>query len=350
MRWVLSIFLALVAYLCLWPVPIDPQAWQPSEDPGFTGPYVENTALAALERHGEDVGHGPEDVAIDRQGRVTVGFIDGRIVRFDSDGPPETLAHTGGRPMGLAYAPNGDLIIADGSQGLLAMNANNQLRVLSTQADGLPFRFTDDVDVAPDGTMYFTDASSKHGPETHGLADAIEHGPLGRLLRYEPDTGQTEVLMAGLHFANGVAVGPGEAYVLVNETMNYRVHRYWLKGPKAGTSEIFIDRLPGFPDGISSNGRGIYWLAIFAPRNDLLDKTAQWPFLRTVMYRLPDFLTPKAEPHAIVLGLNAQGEVVHNLQDASAEAYAPVTSVEEADGWLYLGSLTAAGYARIRVP
>ena len=41
----------------------------------------------------------------------------------------------------------------------------------------------------------------------------------------------------------------------------YRIQKYWLKGPKAGTSEIIMDNLPGFPDNISSNGKGIYWVA-----------------------------------------------------------------------------------------
>lgn len=350
MRWILVLLLLLLGYLFFWPVPVDPQAWTPSEDPGFTGPYTVNNRLAAVERYGQAAGQGPEDVAIDAQGRAVVGFIDGRIVRFGADGKPEELVNTGGRPLGLDFAPSGELIIADGSKGLLALDAKNKLRVLSTEADGLPFMFTDDVDVAADGTIYFSDASSKHGPRTHGMADAIEHGAHGRLLRHEPATGKTDVLMDGLHFANGVAVGPGEAYVLVNETFTYAVHRYWLKGPKAGTAEIFIDSLPGFPDGISSNGRGTYWLAIFAPRNPLLDASAGLPILRSVMYRLPDFLKPGTVKHAIALGLNGDGEIIHNLQDDGEGAYAPVTSVEEAGGWLYLGSLTAGGYARIKAP
>ncbi len=350
MRWIIGLLVVLIGYLCFWPIAVDPQAWEPSPDPGLVGPYAVNDALAAVKRHGQGAGQGPEDVAIDSRGRVTVGFIDGRIVRFGLKGEVEELANTGGRPLGLDFAPNGDLIIADGYKGLLALNANNQLRVLTTEADGLPFAFTDDVDVADDGSIYFSDASSKHGPATHGMADAIEHGAYGRLLRYEPSTGKTEVLMDGLYFANGVAVGPNERYVLVNETMSYRVQRYWLKGPRAGSAEIFIEGLPGFPDGISSNGRGNFWLAIFAPRNPLLDKTAGLPFLRAMMERLPAFMKPTTVPHAIVLGLNESGEVIHNLQDASESAYAPVTSVEEAAGWLYLGSLTASGYGRIKVP
>lgn len=351
MRWLIILLLVLVVgYLSLWPVPVDPQRWTPTDDPGLTGPYAVNNALAAVERYGQDAGNGPEDVAIDGQGRVFVGFIDGRILRFDPDGSTTDLVNTGGRPLGLDFAPNGDLIIADGAKGLLALNADDELSVLSTEAEGLPFGFTDDVDVAPDGTIYFSDGSSKFGPETHGMHDALEHGGHGRLLRYEPATGKTEVLMEGLQFANGVAVGPDEAYVLINETLTYRVHRLWLTGAAAGTAEILVDALPGFPDGISSNGQGTYWIAIFSPRIATLDKTAGMPFLRKVSMRLPDFLKPKTAHHGMVLGINEDGEVLHNLQDPSADGYAPITSVEEAGGWLYLGSLTAPGYARIKAP
>jgi sugar lactone lactonase YvrE len=38
------------------------------------------------------------------------------------------------------------------------------IEVLATEADGVPFGFTNDVDIAPDGTIYFTDASSASAP------------------------------------------------------------------------------------------------------------------------------------------------------------------------------------------
>ena len=60
-------------------------------------------------------------------------------------------------------------------------------------ADGVPFRFTDDVDVASDGTVYFTDASSKFGPAMHARDDIIEHGGHGRFLRYDPANDTTTV-------------------------------------------------------------------------------------------------------------------------------------------------------------
>ena len=78
----------------------------------------------------------------------------------------ETLADTGGRPLGLAWAPDGSLVIADAAKGLLAMRQDGSLRTLSTAADGQALGFADDVDVAADGTIYFSDASTRNSAIT----------------------------------------------------------------------------------------------------------------------------------------------------------------------------------------
>src|SRR3546814_9173665 len=88
-----------------------------------------------------------------------------------------------------------------------------------------------------DPYLYFTDASARFGIDQL-MVDVLEHGDTGRLLRYDPATGQTKKLMQGLHFANGVAVGPGASYLLVSETNEYRIWRYCMKGGRAGQQEI----------------------------------------------------------------------------------------------------------------
>jgi hypothetical protein len=96
--------LALFAYLLFWPVPIAPVAWTPPPAPDYTGPYAPNDSLAKVELLGADVGEGPETVTPDAQGRMTVGYKDGRIERYAADGRShETLVNTGGRPEGHTY-------------------------------------------------------------------------------------------------------------------------------------------------------------------------------------------------------------------------------------------------------
>ena len=335
-----------LAYLLAWPTGMDPVAWTPPKAPELAGVYAANDKLKGIQRFVEGVGRGPEAVFVDDDRNVYTGYADGRVMTFSPNGAVLHAFNTGGRPLGLTLAHDGGLVIADARKGLLHYRA--ELTELATAADGVPFGFTDDVDRAESSdTVYFTDASHKWGYGKH-MADLIEHGANGRLLEYDFVTKQTRVLMTGLRFANGVAVGPNDEYVLVNETGEYRVHRYWLKGEKAGSHEVFIDNLPGFPDNLSYNNRGLFWLAIFAPRDAMLDSLLPGKlYLRTVLSKLPAFLQPRPKRHAFVLGLDTNGKVVANLQYAGSDAYAPITSVREHGPFLYFGSLTHPAIGRL---
>lgn len=336
-----------VVYLLAWPVPIDPVAWTPPPAPALEGPYAVNDKLKAAERLAEGQGQGPEALALDAEGHVYTGYVDGRVMRFDGDGQNgQVLANTGGRPLGLKFAPDGRLIVADAAKGLVAV-ADGKVQALATEADGKPFGFTDDLDITRDGVVYFTDASWKFGFH-QVMEDFLEHGANGRLLRHDLKTGKTEVVARDLHFPNGVAIGPDEAYVLFNETQNYRVLRYWLKGDKAGTVEPFIENLPGLPDNITFDAAGHrFWVALYAPRTRDLDDLLPKPFLRKVVYRLPRSVQPAPVMQGFVIALSPEGQIVANLQDATSGAYAPITSAIAHGEWLYLGSLLAPSFARL---
>ncbi len=343
---------AILAWLLFWPVPIEPVAWRAPAAPRLEGPYAPNDALARIEWLGRGQVNGPESTAIDAGGRVYTGTADGLIRRLDpTSGAFETVARTGGRPLGLAFGPDGTLYVCDAVKGLLSLAPGaSEPRVLATGHGGVPFRLADDVDVGADGTVYFSDASWRF--DVHQTReDVMEHGGKGRLLAWRPSTGATELLLSGLQFANGVAVAADGASVLVNETGAYRITRYWLSGPRKGRSEAFFDNLPGLPDNLTlSRSRGVFWVALFSPRVKALDDLAPYPFLRQVVFRLPMWLQPQPARHAFVLGIDEQGRVVANLQHAAADAYAPVTSVREHGGWLWLGSLTRDALGRVRAP
>lgn len=340
MKILAAVLVALLAYLASWPVPIEPVAWDAPDAPALESMYARNDRLAAIERLATGVGTGPEDIAVDAAGYIYAGYEDGRVMRFAPDGSdPALLADTGGRPLGLEFAPDGRLIVCDGHKGLLRISMDGAIEVLATAADGIPFGFANDLDIAADGTIYFSDASDKYGPAMQARDDVLEHGGRGRLLSFDPATGETTVLLDGLQFANGVALAPDGDSVLVAQTGSYDVLRYWLNGERAGMHEVFIENLPGIPDGISSNGRDTYWLALFTTRNRVLDALAGWPRLRKAAYRMPQFLQPQPARHAFVLGLSLDGGIVHNLQHPGRGSFSPITSATEAHGKLYLGSL-----------
>ena len=350
LTWLIIGFAIAVGYFVLWPVPIDPIAWDAPKAPRLEGVYRVNDALSGMQLIATPNAQGPEDVAIDDLGRIYVGVDSGQILRYDADGRhPQVFASTGGRPLGLHFDANGNLIVADSERGLLSISSAGEVSILCTEVDGQRLVFTDDVDIGPDGIMYFTDASSRFTRSQYRL-DLMEGRPHGRLFAYDPNSGVARTLVDDLYFANGVAVAQDGAFVLVNETSRYRVKRHWLKGDRAGQTELFIDNLPGFPDGISRGENGIFWLAFAAPRDELFDSISAKPFIRKMVQRLPMWLQPKPKRHPFILGLSDTGQVLHNLQDASGATFSMTTSVQEHDDWLYVGSLVEKAWGRYPVP
>jgi sugar lactone lactonase YvrE len=152
-------FVLLLLYLLFWPVPINPDSWTPPDLPPLTGVYQKNNRLAVVEKLGIGAGIGPEDIAFDSQGYIYSGVADGNIFRFRPDGTqPEIFVNTGGRPLGLAFDARGFLIVADAFKGLLAVAPDGSIQVLANQVDGERINFVGGIDVASDGTIYFSEA------------------------------------------------------------------------------------------------------------------------------------------------------------------------------------------------
>ena len=347
------IIAVIVLYFIAWPVPIDPVAWEAPPNPGYTGPFAPNTRLKGIEVFPIGDNKGPEDIALDSEGRIYAATHDGWIVRLQPDGSnPENWVQTGGRPLGIDFDNSGNLIVADAFVGLLSISPEGDLKTLATEADGIPILYADDVDVAADGKIYFSDASTKFGAKAVGdtmaasVLEGMEHKGTGRLLVYDSGTGKTSTLVDGLCFPNGVAMGHDQTYVLVNETWNYRVLRYWLSGPKKGQTEPLIENLPAFPDNISTGDMGRYWIALVAPRVELVDNLAGKPFMRKVIQRMPAFLQPKALPFGHIIAVDGYGNVLEDLQDPEG-AYPINTSVTEAKDYLYIGSLVTPVLGRL---
>jgi len=342
-RILLALLLFSFAYLLFFPVKIEPAAWQPPENKGYTGKFEQNEVLAATDIRFEETCKECESVYVDEAGNVYGSSVTGDIWLYEQGrGEGRILANTDGRPLGLQKDTLGNLLVVDSHKGLISITPNGTITTLSTSSDDkVKLGFADDLEIAEDGVVYFSDASWKFAVEGYKL-DLLEHRPNGRLLSYDPATKETKTLLSDLYFANGIAVSHEQDFVLVNETGKYRVTRYWLKGEKAGTSDVLIDNLPGFPDGISQGEDGIFWVAIISPRDATLDATLPHPFVRKIIARLPEFLKPKPKNYACVLGINRNGEVIHNFQDPNGK-FAQISCATEQNEKLYFGSLGRNG-------
>ncbi|SFO89033.1 Sugar lactone lactonase YvrE [Amycolatopsis arida] len=290
-------------------------------------------------------GEGPEDVVVDEQGRIYTGVADGRILRISPDGRRiDTIADTGGRPLGLElYGPD-ELLICDCDRGLLAVSRDGgEPRTLATEAAGRRLLATNNAAVAADGTVYFTDSSAVF-PIPRWREDLIEQTGSGRLLRRAPD-GTIDELLGGLQFANGVALAADESFVAVAESGACRVRRAWLTGDRAGTTDVFLDDLPAYPDNISTGSDGLIWVAKASPRVAALDVVRRLPPpLRATVRRAPVWLQPGLGRTVGVLGVAPDGRVVRE-RTGEIDGFHVLTAVREKDGQLYFGSLVERAIA-----
>ena len=338
--------IALIWALPQW-APAQAVPWTPPHNPGLTGVFTPNQALAALSLM--PVGAAPEHVACDSSETLFTSLDGGQVLsRRAADSTWSRLGNTGGRPLGLRSDGNSGLFIADAIKGLLHMDASGQVTTIADTVDGQTLKFVDDLDIDDRGRIYFSDASQRFDYSRVAL-DFFEGSQTGRLLRFDPATQGIEILINDLFFANGVTLGPNDDFVLVNETGLGRVHRLWLKGARAGQQDLFIDELPGTPDNIRFDGVETFWIAMPSLRGSL-DSIAPWPRLRGLLSFLPiHLLEAAAEPASFIIGVNLQGEVTHNLQD-QGNAFHYITGVTPCGDQLYLGSLRTNAIGVLPIP
>lgn len=161
--------------------------------------------------------------------------------------------------------------------------------------------------------------------------------PNGGLYKYNPLTQQVTTLIDGTYFGNGVVLSKDEAFLLMVETTKYRILKHWLKGENKGKTEVFIDNLPGFPNGISIREDGTFWLGFTTKRNDALDKIHPKPMMKKIVYGLPAWLQPKQDNFGMVMHISEKGLVLNTLYDTTGMYLPEAGAVKENKGYLYIG-------------
>ena len=338
-----AFLLLLLLYLSFWPVPIDPVGWDAPRDRGLVDPFEPNNLLQAATAI--DLGHyeGPEDATLGKDNAVYVTTETAHILRVHNR-KVEKFAFTDGRPLGIEASRDGTLVVANAYTGLQRIDAMGNVSTLLGSIDGSTPVYPNNLALADDGKIYFSEASSKFGADRYrgsynaSLLDIMEHGGHGSVVEFDPETGDSRILLDNLHYANGVAISEDQQFLVIAETSNYRVLKYWLAGPRQGETEVLLDNLPGFPDNLKTGRSGRFWLGLAAPRNALLDRLADKPWLRKVVQRLPAAVRPQAKPSSHVIAFNGKGEILMNLHDPQAH-FPTLTGVLETERSLYLTTL-----------
>lgn len=367
----------------LWPAPIDPVPFTPAPALLATGALAPNDALRDPQR-ATKIGTGrinyPEDVTFDGRGRMYVGNrdrpnarvpvgaedINARIERvtFASDGSyqiEEFVKLPGGGPLDLRFDRDGNLIVSSWGQGLIAVSPAGRVETIvpdGQEIAGKPYGYSDGIAIATDGTIYHTQGTDDSFRQQPPAINFIANTGPGRLIATDPETGDSRVLVEDLSFGNGIALAPDESYLLVADQFRYRILRYWLEGEKAGTEEIWIDRLPGMPHNLYRDERDRLWVALNRPRVPLADRIRASRFLAQQAAKLPFLLSgqdvdnanlDESQPGAgSVLAMNFDGEILLSLQNPPVSMNTLSSAVFHG-GYVYIGTIGGGPVLRYRL-
>ncbi|KAG6678723.1 hypothetical protein I3843_14G093000 [Carya illinoinensis] len=311
---------------------------------------------------------GPESIVFDPLGRGPyTGVADGRVLFWNGQSwtdfaytspnrselcnpKPSPLSylkneHICGRPLGLRFdKKTGDLYIADAYFGLMKVGPEGGLATsLTSEAEGVPLRFTNDLDIDDKGNVYFTDSSAKY-QRRNFMQLVFSSESTGRVLKYNPTTKETTVLVRNLQFPNGLSLSKDGSFFVFCEGSIGRLRKYWLKGEKAGATEV-LAILPGFPDNVRTTENGDFWVAIHCRRSLYTHLCALYPKIRKFIFKLP--ISAKIQfmlhiggwPHAVVVKYSPEGKLLQILEDSQGKVVKAVSEVEEKDGKLWMGSV-----------
>jgi ribose transport system permease protein len=315
------------------------------------GRYALNNKLRDVTLIGLGRIEAPEDVILDREDNLYAGSRHGDIIRFFAPDYErmEIFAHIGGQPLGMAFDREDNLYVCVGGMGLYRVTPQQKVervtdetnRSWSSINDDSRLRLADDLDIADDGRVFFSEATVRYEMDEWPV-DGLEARGNGRIVCYDPRDNSTRTVLRDLKFPNGIAIASDGQSILFAETWGCCVKRYWFDGPKSGQVEMVIADLPGYPDNINLASDGNYWLALVGMRSPAYDLAMRMPgFRKRMASRLPvdEWLFPNINT-GCVLKFSEAGEVLETLWDLGGENHPMITSMREHKGHLYLGGIS----------
>jgi ribose transport system permease protein len=323
--------------------------------------FAENDRLKDAEAIALDCIEGPEDVILDRNDHLYTVNRNGSIIRFLAPNyeQRDEFARIGGRPLGMAIDRDENLIVCVAGMGVYGVKPDRTVFRVTDETNRTWYRFkddsrlwlADDLDIAPDGKIYFSDATTRYDLSDWAL-DGFEGRGNGRLVCHDPATGKTHTVLANLAFPNGVCVSHDGRAVLWASTWLCRIYRYWIAGEKAGTVEMLADNLPGYPDNINRASDGRYWLALVGLRSPVYDLAMADPAFRLRMVKQipPDEWLCPGINFGCIIKFDDSGTVHESLWDPGGISHPTITSMREHKGYLYIGGLENNRIGRLRLP
>ena len=334
----------------------------PSIAEGSGSPYALNDKLHDVELIGLGEIDAAEDPILDINDDLFFGSRKGDIIRYF--GPDhkkwEVYVHVGGMPLGMAFDRDGSLICCVAGMGLYKIVKDTREVVKLTDetnrtwlsiVDDARMRLPDDLDIAPDGRIFFSEATIRFD-SYEWIVDGLEARGNGRIICYDPRDKSTTTVLPKIKFPNGICIAHDGKSIFYASTWGCTIERYWLDGPKKGTVETVIADLPGYPDNINRASDGNYWVALVGMRTPAFDLALRKPgFRRRMVQRVAqdEWLFPQMNV-GNVIKFSESGQVVDCLWDKSGINHPMLTSCNEHKGYLYLGGIYNNRVGRYKIP
>jgi len=169
---------------------------------------------------------------------------------------------------GLAFHPDGRLLVCVAGRGLAAIDGNSQSWL--EQAGGRQLRCLTDVVAAPDGTIFLADASDTVTAE-EWVRDLMAKGHSGRLIACGPALDGVTLLAEGLFYPHGLALTDGGKTLWFTESWNHRLGRAPAIGQAIRKPDVVMGNVPGYPARLSPAAGGGFWLTLLAVRTHLTE-------------------------------------------------------------------------------
>lgn len=167
----------------------------------------------------------------------------------------DTLRKPSGRAAGAALDKEGRLLFTQFDGKLTRLDKDGKLTVLAEKFEGKSFNMLNDLTVAADGTVYFTDfGASKE-------ADHLEHSGVYRLT---PD-GQVALTVKDVASPNGVALSNDNKTLYVALYGDAKIMAYDLADGAASNPRVFAEisdpaaKGRSSPDGLKVDAKGNVW-------------------------------------------------------------------------------------------
>jgi len=323
--------------------------------------YTPDDRLSNTRLIGEGLVEAPEDVVLDRNDHLYCGTRHGDIVRFLAPDYTQhaVFAHVGGVPLGMNFDCDDNLVVCIAGMGLYQVTPQGEVIKLTDEVRRTPFsviddsrlRLADDLDITPDGRIFFSEASIRYNAY-NWPTDMLECRGNGRLMCYDPRNQSTQTVLRNLVFPNGVCCLPDGESLLFAETWACRVSRYWFDGPHKGEVEVVIASLPGYPDNINRASDGNFWLCLVGMRSPALDLAQTMPGFRRRMTRrvaAASWLAPNFNAGCL-LKISGEGKILESFWDKQGTNHPALTSCKEHKGYLYLGSIYNNRIGQWKIP